>query len=288
MNRLQKVIHGIFNLLFGDFNGVQVFLYPMTLFWWMDSYDFFYAMTGLFTTHRHLFPLLIFMLLLLYVIFLIIKNSSSILSDQRKNTETEKRSFYAMVIDLHKILLIALLVIGLIYVLAAFLKYYYRIQMPLKTIYPYVLRGFSIFLILYYTLKNSWTKPYRELGLSMERAYVKVRKNFVQYPELYGTHAIALFLMIMLGSFIYNLMVLNLFYPIVAAIGFSPDLFLTTPVSIAALLYDIFVLGVAFMLSNLFFSPIVLLISHYSNRFHPEIQLARSALTDAKTNQETQ
>ncbi|MBW6513925.1 MAG: hypothetical protein K0B87_04110 [Candidatus Syntrophosphaera sp.] len=283
MRKIQRVINGIFRLLFGEFNGVQVFLYPMTLFWWMDSYDFYYAMTGLLTKQRHLFPLSIFLLLLLYVLFLIIKNSSAILKENGRNTETEKRSLYAMVINLHKILLIAVLAVGLVYVLAAFLKYYYAIHIPLKMFFPYIFRGFSVFLIIFYTLINTWTKPFRLGGLSMNRSIVRVRRQYRQHPELYGMHALVLVMMIVIGSFIYNLMVLNLFYPVVGAIGFSPDLFMTVPSSIPALLYDIFILGVAFMLSNLLFSPIVMIISFYSDKLHPHLQLAGNAKNNAET-----
>ncbi len=283
---MHHLIHGTFRLLFGDFNGVQVFLYPMTLFWCIDSNSFLYSVTGLLTTYRHFFPLSLFLLLFLYIVFLVIKNYSSIIGDEKPVSSAGKRSFNMMVIDLHKILLVALAIIGLVYILAAFFKYYYDIRIPLKMIYPYIFRGFSIFLILYYLLKNIWTKPFREAGLTMERAFIRTRREYREHPEPYAMHAIVVGLMVVLGAFVYNLLILNLIYPLISATGISPNLYLTPPSSIPALLYDIFILGVAFMISNLLFSPMVMLISHFIKPLHPHTQISRTLQRNAETNQQ--
>lgn len=283
---MHYLINGTFRLLFGEFNGVQVFLYPMTIFWCIDSNSFLYSVTGLLTTYKHFFPLTLFLLLFIYILFLVIKNYSAIIGDEKPVSAGEKRSFFMMVIDLHKILLVALAVIGLLYVLAAFLRYYYDIRVPLKTIYPYIFRGFSIFLILYYLLKNTWTKPFRKAGLTMERAFIKTRREYRQYPEPYAMHAVISGLMVVLGAFVYNLLVLNLVYPLISTTGISPNLYLTQPASIPALLYDIFILGVAFMISNLLFSPIVMLISHFIMAFHPHTQISRTLSRNAEASQE--
>ncbi len=270
MTALHRFIHGLFKLLFGDFNGIQVFLYPMTLFWWIDSDSFISAITGLLTIQRHLFPLCLFFLLLIYLAFLIVKNSSAIFPEGRPVTGSDRDSFLRMVIEVHKILLITIVSSALIYVVAAFLKYYYGILVPLKLIYPVVFRGFSILLILYYTLKNAWTETLREEGKSMETAFRAVREDWDKRPLAYAGHALALVLMIIIGSFLYNLIILNLLFPLVGVHGPGLKVLLIPPENIGALLYDVFIFGVSLMLSNLLFSPLAKVIMHYSDRFNPQ------------------
>ncbi len=283
MDRSRRVIHSIFSLLFGEFNGIQVFLYPMTLFWWIDSDSFLYAITGLLTAHKHFFPLCLFLLLAIYIAFLILKNSSALLSDTGTNSSTQKRSLARMIIAVHQTLLITLIISALIYVVAGFLSYYYGIKVPLKSIYPFVFQAFSVSLILFYVLKNAWTEPYRSRGISMEGSVNQLRKQFAEHTEKYAIHAIVLVLMILISSFIYNLLIMNLFFPIVEALGFAPKLLLLPPSGIGALLYDVFIFGVAFMLSNLLFSPIVMVITHYSDKLHPHIQIQEDE-TEAQPN----
>lgn len=267
---LHKILIRIFSLLFGDFNGVQIFLYPMTLFYWIDTDSFLLASTGLFTSQKYYFPVLVFLLAFLYVAFLVIKNYSALYSDQRPHPQAESSSFYQTVIGLHKLLLVLMFAAGLIYLVAAFLKHYYGISLPLQAIYLSLARLVSVLLILGYALRNSWTRPYRERGLDLARAEVLLRRDYRLRQGRYLLHALAYVLMAVIVSAFYNLIVLNVFYLIFSVAGVSPNLYLAGVFSLPALFYDIFVLGVALMLSNLLFSPLVALGVGMADRIHPQ------------------
>ncbi|HNT52843.1 MAG TPA: hypothetical protein PKH19_05520 [Candidatus Syntrophosphaera sp.] len=270
MNMIHKLIQSIFDLLFGDFNGIQVLIYPMTLFWWIDSDSFLLAITSLLTNQRQLFPVGIFFLLLLFLLFLIIKNSSSIFSNNKTTLSAEKRSFGLMVIEVHKLLLIMVIAAVLLFVLASFLRYYYGISVSLKTIYPVMFRLFGIVFILFYSLKNCWTQSYREQGKSMERSALLVLRDFSRQQQEYLAHALALVVLTLVGSFIYNLIILNLLLPLFVEDGRGLQLMLLPPTGIWSLLYDVGVFGIAFLLSNLLFSPLVRVIVHITNRLSPQ------------------
>lgn len=278
MISLHKAIHSIFKFLFGDFNGVQVFLYPWTLLWWVRSESLLYSVTGLLTIHKHFFPLAIFCLLFLYMMFLIVKNSSAILKDGAASSAADRRSFWKMVIELHRILLLTVMGAVIIFALASFLRYYYNIRVPLKAIYPIIIQAYSVVLILFYTLKNVWTEPYRNRGDNMDKAYLKVGRQFRKDPKAFLLHASVLISMIFVGCFIYNLLIMNLLFMLVERFGIAPKLEMLAPTTIWALLYDIFVMAAAFMLSNLLFSPIVTLVNHFSGRFKPQPNITDESL----------
>lgn len=269
MPLIHRAIQGLFKLLFGDFSGVQVFLYPMTLFCWIDGLSFSFVVTGLLTIQRHFFPLFIFLLLFLYIAFLIIKNHSITLSDGQPHSTEEKRLFGRMVINVHLVLFVTLICFGILYVLATFLSYYYHLRIPLKIIYPNVLRLFGILLIFYYGTLNYWMQPYRRRGISVAHAQRLIKRNYDTHALPFALYVLFLGLFMILGCYVYNYLVLNLIFPATLAFGFSPQLLLVPVTTIPALLYDVFIMGAAFMLSNLLFAPLSLLISHYASIFHP-------------------
>ncbi len=285
MNKLQKLLIQTFSLLFGDFNGVQVFLYPMTLFCWVDTNSFLYATTGLLTTQKHLFPLAIFLLIFVFILFLVLKNVSGIFDAIYPLQEGDKAAFRQVVINLHKFLLIVIIAAALLYVLSVFLKYYYNVRVPLKSIYPIVIRFLGIFLLLFYGLRFIWTKPFRENESDMQKACIKLRIDYKAHRNLYSAHALFYVLMVIVGAFIYNILVLDVLYKIFGWLNFSPNLYFTPPASILALLYNIFIIAIALLLSNLLFSPLVKVITHIAERLHPHLYLAKAATENDEKDQ---
>jgi hypothetical protein len=285
MNKLQKFLVQIFSLFFGDFNGVQVFLYPMTLFCWVDTNSFLYAATGLLTTQKHFFPLAVFLLIFVFVIFLILKNVSGIFDAIYPLQEGDKSIFWQTVINLHKFLLIIIIAAALLYVVSVFLKYYYDIRVPLKSIYPIAIRFLGILLLLLYGLRFIWTKPFRENEFDMQEACGKLRNDYKAHRNLYAVHALFYILMVLVGAFIYNILVLDVLYRIFAWLNCSPNLYFTPPANILALLYNIFIIVIALLLSNLLFSPLVKAITHIAEKLHPHLYLAKAAVKNDETNQ---
>ncbi len=275
----------IFSLLFGDFNGVQVFLYPMTLFYWIDTDSFLLASSGLFTSQKYYFPLVVFILVFIYTAFLVIKNYSALHSDEHTHPQAERTSFYLTVIDLHKALLLIMVTAALIYLVSAFLRHYYGIEVPLQTLYLALGRIVCVLLILVYALRNSWTRPYREQGMELRRAGVMVQRDYHAHQGRYLLHGSVYALLAILVSALYNLLVLNVFYSLFSLIGISPNLYFAATSGFPALFYDIFVLCVSLMLSNLLFAPLVKLAVHLAEKFHPHRFLLMQKAAHGETGQ---
>ena len=102
--------------------------------------------------------------------FLVMKNHCTLYSDVWPHPPAEKRSFNLTVIGLHKLLLIILFAVGMIYLVSAFLNYFYGIALPLRVIYLMLARIVCVLMILGYAIRNSWTRPHREKGLDITRA----------------------------------------------------------------------------------------------------------------------
>jgi hypothetical protein len=263
-----RAAHIAFKLMFGDFNGIQVFLYPLTLFWWIDSGSFLYAMTGLITIRRHYFPLSIFLLLFLYIMFLVLKNHSYIYSDTKRK-EGQQSAFYEAVIEIHAYLLITLICFGLLYVFATFMGYYYSIKIPLKHIYTLAFRFFSISLILYYSIVYSWIQPTRNRNLSLPQARRLMRRFQLRHQLKFFSYLVMMILGIVFCAFIYSMLIEDLLLPFTNLIGISLKFFMVPMNNTVSLLYNVFIFGAAFILSNLLFSPLVAVFNHFLKKIHP-------------------
>jgi hypothetical protein len=264
-------MHKFIRLLFGDFNGAQVFLFPMTLYWWIDSDSFLLAITGLLTSRKYYFPLSVFLLLALLVAFLIIKQYNSLTDERGIIPQRDKTSFYNAAISINKTLLLTGIGVALLYVLSVFLNYYYNIKVPLKSILPVLFRLFGIILIMEFALIESWSIVFKQRGHSRKTVLKMVWLDMRRKPLAYTSHGLMLMVSVLIGSYLYDVMVVHLFYPASEFLGFTRKLVLLAPANIWAVCYDIFIFAVAFLLSNLLFSPIVRMICHFSNSLHPAI-----------------
>ncbi len=259
---------GLLRLLFGSFNGMQVILYPMALIFWMDINSFQYVSIGLFTSHKYYFPLLIFLVVFILMVFLILKNYSELSDPCQKPNQAQKNSIALTIISLHKALLVVMFAVGLIYLVYAFLNHYYGISLPLSTIYTGLGRFVAVGLILSYALRNAWTSPHRENGMDIRRALVMVRNDFRSSPRPFLLHGFSYIIMALLACFIYNKVVMNVIDFFIGRTSFS--LHLAHATGLLPLLYDVFLLFVALLLSNLVFSPLVLLVNSLSHKMIPQ------------------
>jgi len=269
MKLVHNAIRIIFKLLFGDFNGVQMFLYPLTLFVWIDDLSFSFVVTGLLTVYKHYFPLFIFLLVLLNVFFLILKSHSVYLYNYPDSSPQEKRHFRKAVIDIHLGLLFVVIGSGVLYMLAAFFNYYYHIRIPLKAIYPYSFRLISALMIILLACLHYLMLPHRKAGASITRSHRNLIVGIRRQPWSYLLYSVVLCVSAVLASFIFDYLVGQWIFPILLAFNLSPELIMLPVNGFPALLYDVAILGAAFMLSNLLFSPLALLIGNIADKLHP-------------------
>lgn len=247
---------------------MQAILYPMTLIFWMNIESFEKAGIVLFTSHKYFFPLLIFLLVFIFMAFMVLKNFSELSDPRQKNSKAQNSSIARTIISLHKALLVVMFAVGLIYLVYAFLNHYYGISLPLSTIYIGLAKYVAVGLILIYALRNAWTHPYRENGLDIRRALVKVRSDFQAQPRPFLLHAFSFIIMALLASAIHSRIVMSVIDFFIGRSSLS--LHLANATGMLSLVYDVFLIFVALILSNLVFSPLVLLVNSLSSKIVPQ------------------
>lgn len=272
-NGFRKFLFQAARYFFGEFNGVQVFLYPGLLLYWLDSESLVYVIGGLFSVHVHYFPISIFFILSLYIAFILLKKYTMHFKDSLRHTQVERNNFKAFVVDLHEKLLIVLVILMLAYVFAAFMKYFYGIQVPMKQIFAMATRVICVFLIIYYYLTHLWLEPIRKMGHSPENSRLRAMHYIKHNPFSFLRYSIVVTLMIVLSSRLYYGIVAYFLHPLFTSVTGGGDnvfTFIMIPFDGGyALVYNVFVIGAAFMISNLFFAPLVFVVHYLAKLIHP-------------------
>ena len=67
---MKDVARIVLKVLFGSWNGIQIFFYPMLIFFWFDSTSMVKWFSELLNTQVHQLPLTLFLLVFLYIGFL--------------------------------------------------------------------------------------------------------------------------------------------------------------------------------------------------------------------------
>ena len=268
---LQTAVKTVVNAVFGEWNGIQAFLYPTTLLYLVNSFSFLYWMSSIFTKDQHYLPLTLFMFVLLFVSFMIIKFYS--FRGETVDSKDNRNDMTRFLIEFHRGLLLIIIVSAFLYLLYEFMSYFYGIQLPIKKIYAHFLQYISITLIVFYYIQSVWTRPYRKQGMSYPRA--------IRHVMVFARHNITstlmftamLILMIVSSAKLFHLLIVTVISPVIDLIGglmgfpIRPELM---PVfGIGVLFYNIFLIVSIFIVSNLIYAPIVALFSILIQRFHP-------------------
>jgi hypothetical protein len=256
-----------------EYNGIQVFLYPTTLLYWISSTSILLPFTTLLSVRMHYLPLTFFGVLLIYVCFMVLKIYTCIFPGPHKHYPKLMDEFYNMVIQLHLVLFVTVLVLMVYYILSRFLGYFYRIDLPLKKAVMFFFRAYTVLLILYYYLKSMWLQPLRERKYSQKRSTLLVTgwisKNIWAAVKYTGMMAIVVFAAVKLYLIVISYFISPVMEGIRHLLGLKLDIELIPISGIGSVLYNLFMLAAAFMLSNLLFYPIVMLSHKLNKSMHP-------------------
>ncbi|NLK50184.1 MAG: hypothetical protein GX294_06000 [Candidatus Cloacimonetes bacterium] len=271
--------------LLGSFNGIQVFLYPSLLVYWIKGDSLVGAAYDLMGTGLHLMPLTVFFLLLLFVLFMILKFH---LMDYHK-LPFGSSDIARHVIKIHRILVPAILAYTVFFALSIFIKYFYGIQISTGHLATMATRVLASAWIVYAFVKNAWIHPWQKLGHSLQSS----QKRALVYPRLHPFKFLAfnlylVFAIIILAK-LYTSIMEVIYHPLFSFIGyltgFLPRFELLPVASTLPLLTNIVLLAFAFLLSNFFFIPLVWLAKHACQIMHPiRIQKSKPTLQERSDN----
>ncbi len=263
--RLIRVLNATKSVLFGEWNGLQVFLVPSTVFFLIDDASLRLWFIDLFTRQMFYIPMVLFVLLLLFLLVMVIKYSVSMESlplvrDQRKDM------LFDYVLGIHELLLVVIFSFMVIYVLTAFLRYFYSIHFPLRYIYLKIFQFMAIGMILYAHLRSTLLKvtfrPHHSPKRNTATLLLYIRRN----QRLFLWRSLISLALILISVHVFKWTVYFFWEPLIALAdrwtGTSLRFSLVKVSSTPDLFYNLYILFSTYMLSNALFSPIVKLFDH--------------------------
>lgn len=269
----ESLFESFTGLLFGSFNSIQIFLYPGLLLYWLESTSMIYTISDLITSRLHFVPLLIFLLTFVYVMLILLKNEYYLRRNSSDNKQKPKGEFASFVVDIHVKLIVLLVILMVLYMLTIFLKYFYGLSIPLKSILSVGIRLMGMLLIMYYYILHSWIRPWHMKGHNFHACKKRLLAYIRVHPGQFTMSTVFMMGLVFLFSKFYTLMLQYIYMPVLAIIGamldIHPHLSLHAFSSVFQALYNVLVITVAVLLSNFFFIPLVWLAGKILDRFHP-------------------
>jgi len=261
-NKLSGII---LEALFGKYLGIQVFIAPITMFYLIESDSIMMAGTSLLGFRIHFFPLFIFLVMLSFMAFMLIK-----LKLLHRGTRDD---YLEAVIELN-ISMLALVIIALIvYAVAGFLAYFYGIKETLKHSMYMLFKIYTAVLILHHYLLSVWLAPFYPKHYGRKRAKKLFKAWARKHKMMLVRYSVLLILIVFASTRIYLILIHYVFVPVFTGIatytGFDLRLSLFRFFALKDIFLNVAVCLIAFMGSNLLFSPVVWIIEYLINRFIP-------------------
>jgi len=271
--RAISVLNWIKSVLFGEWNGLQVFLVPTSMLFLIDDSSLHMWFLGLFSRQLFYIPLVLFILLLLFLINLIIMQSVSLESMNLKPKQRNKW-LYGYILGIHELLLVILFSFMVLYVLTAFLKYFYAIQLPLRYLYLKIFQYMAIGLILYVYLRNYWLRLVLKTDHSLKRNSAMLMIYIRHNRRTFILHTLFVLGMVVLSVHVFKWVVYLFLDPLASSLtdlmGIPIRFTVVKVRTTIDLLYNLYMLFCAFIVSNLLYAPFVKLFHVLASHFRPQ------------------
>ncbi|MCB5263876.1 MAG: hypothetical protein WCQ73_00425 [Candidatus Cloacimonadaceae bacterium] len=273
MNRIQQSLRYLLKAMCSEYNGIQVFLYPGTLFYWLSGSGLLDSFSSLMSMRMHFLPLVFFTVLLAYVAFMVLKIYTTIFDGPHRIYPKRLSDFWDHVINLHLYLFLTVIVLMVFFVLSKFVSYYYGIDLPLRQGVWLFFRAFTILLILFYYIRSMWIRPFKQREFSLRRSERHCLAWMSRHFWAAMKYTAVILLLVLVAIRLYLIVIVVIISPVLSVLGslIGQKLIIELiPVfSMGSIFYNVFMLFAAFMLSNLFFYPIIKLGQSLLMAMHP-------------------
>lgn len=259
--------------MFAHYNGVQIFIYPISIFYWLGKESIVMALSNLLTERLHYLPLSFWGVLFIYILFIMMKTYTIYFQTPHQHNKHLVSDFWDSIINMHVRLFIVLIIVMVFFVLTSFMSYFYGIRLPLKQAIALFFRLFTILIIVYYYLAEMWLSPYRKRGYGDHRSETLCWGWLCKNPLAALQYTVFLVLIVLIAVKLYVIVISYVYDPLFLGLkqylNFSIHLDLVPLKHTGTIFYNLFILAVAFMLSNLLFYPIIHFLQMLANHLHP-------------------
>jgi hypothetical protein len=259
------VLEAVFKMLFCGFNGIQVFLAPLTMLYLVRSDTMLSSITSLLSFRIHFFPLIIFLIILFYMLFM--------LGKLRLFHHGRLSEYIDKTVDLNLSILTIVLIALIFYAVTAFIAYFYGIRGALKPGLALLFKLFTSLLLFYHYALDVWAHPFHKRGYGSLRSY-RALQVWVSHNKLLFIRFSLLMLAAVLASvrvfqLSLNFVILPVFEGIRHYLGLDFRLSFVSFNRIGDVFINLLVLVSVFFISNLIFYPIVYAVNHVLVKLNP-------------------
>lgn len=251
--------------LFGKYLGIQVFIAPITMFYLIRSDSIMKAGTSLLGFRIHYLPLLVFLIMLVFMLFMMVK--------LRLLQGGTYQDYIDSVIELN-ISMLGLIIIALItYAVSSFLAYFYGIKGTVKDSMYLLFKLYTSLLILYHYLLNHLLTAFCPTQLGRRRAIRYIKAWGLKHKYMMLRYLVFLSLVVMAMARLYILLIHYALAPILTGLkeytGINLRFSLVQFYGLQDVFFNVAVLFVAFMISNLMIYPLVYGGEYLINKYLP-------------------
>lgn len=265
----ETAIKKLLYCIFGEWNGIQNLILLNVLIFLFDKATFSEWIIGLVSHQRYYLPLFFYLLILIFMIFILTKAAVQWMEHSKIKSRIGKPRLVKdvllpLTVNLHYGLFLILFSLVIVFVLKLGFEFVYGASLPFFSLFMFIIRLSMIFCILYTYSLLEVVIPLIRRGHSFERAqrcfYLRLVKNWTHSLPVI---AIQIFLIVISILLFRNLIryldefnSVGLFSPI----GSPLLLRFSEGKSVVQIIINTGLLSVGFLISNLLYSPLMLLI----------------------------
>jgi hypothetical protein len=272
-----KLAHKILYLIFGEWNGIQIFIAPTVLLCLFNQATFINWFTGVLTYQRFYIPLFTYILILFSILFLTLK---VVVQWQTYDKSTKsiqkipivKNLLIPYILKLHKWILSLLTIMMIVFIIKSGFVFFYRHSFPLFSTYFWILRMGTVLITLYTFALLEVAIPMIRKGKTLDRAqkyfHLLLIKRWKNLLPLYLVQLLWIYVSVLIFKLAID-QIASLYTLENTALKGRELVFVFYNVdNIFQFVINVLFLLLAFLLCNLLYSPLMFLIRKGLNRFN--------------------
>jgi len=259
-------IKKIWYLLFGEWNGVQNFVAPAVLIFMFEPQSFFQWLVNVLTYQSYYLPIALYIVSLIYIGFIMLKayaqwHNTICKKSEKPEGKLGRDLLIPLIIRFHQWLFALLTLMMVVYVLRNGYSYFYQKHVSVYKIYFSIVTFAAIYVSIYIYMLLDVAVPLIKRGHSLQKAERCLHLFIIKRPEQALLKYAVQFILIFASIFIFRYVIQQIDNFNSLGLLFMSEnpvrIMFKDAQTIGQLIFNILLLPIGFLLSNLLYSPLM-------------------------------